>query len=46
MAGHMGARRTTTRGLSIASVDPARNFVFVYGAVPGARNSLVRIEKQ
>ena len=46
MAGHMGDKRTTTRGLSIASVDAANNHIFVYGTVPGARNSLVRIEKQ
>lgn len=46
MAGHMGDKRTTTRGLSIASVDPAKNYVFVYGSVPGARNSIVRIVKQ
>ena len=46
MAGLMGDKRITTRGLSIASVDPANNYVFVYGAVPGARNSIVRIEKQ
>lgn len=46
MAGHMGDKRITTRGLSIASIDAAKNFVFIYGSVPGARNSLVRIEKQ
>ena len=46
MAGHMGDKRITTRGLSIASVDAAKNYVFIYGSVPGARNSLVRIEKQ
>lgn len=45
MAGHMGDRKVTTRGLTITSVDPARNFVLVKGAVPGARNSIVRIEK-
>ena len=46
MAGHMGARTVTTRGLSIADVDAGSNYVLVTGAVPGARNSLVRIEKQ
>ena len=46
MAGHMGDKRTTTRGLSIASVDAANNHVFIFGSVPGARNSIVRIEKQ
>ena len=46
MAGHMGARTITTRGLSVAGVDAARNYILVNGSVPGARNSLVRIEKQ
>ncbi len=46
MAGHMGARKVTTRGMSIFSVDAAQNAVFVTGSVPGARNSIVRIEKQ
>ncbi len=46
MAGHMGARTVTTRGLSVASVDVGNDYVLVTGSVPGARNSLVRIEKQ
>ncbi len=46
MAGHMGDRRVTTRGLSVAAVDASKNYILVTGAVPGARNSLVRIEKQ
>ena len=46
MAGHMGDRRVTTRGLSVEAVDAAQNYIFVKGSVPGARNGLVRIEKQ
>lgn len=46
MAGHMGDRRVTTRGLSVEGVDPVRNYILVKGSVPGARNSVVRIEKQ
>ncbi len=46
MAGHMGDRRVTTRGLSVAGVDPVQNYILVKGSVPGARNSLVRVEKQ
>ncbi len=46
MAGHMGDRRVTVRGLSIVQVDAFRNFVFINGAVPGARHGIVRIEKQ
>ncbi len=45
MAGHMGARTVTTRGLSVAGVDAEQNYILVTGSVPGARNSLVRIEK-
>ncbi len=45
MAGHMGARRVTTRGLSILRVDPVSNYVLVKGAVPGSMNSVVRLEK-
>lgn len=46
MAGHMGDRTVTTRGLEVAGVDAGENYILVRGAVPGARNSLVRIEKQ
>lgn len=46
MAGHMGARTVTTRGLSVVGVDTVNNYILVTGSVPGARNSLVRIEKQ
>ena len=46
MAGHMGDRRVTTRGLSVEGVDPVKNYILVKGSVPGARNSVVRIEKQ
>ena len=46
MAGHMGDRTVTTSGLKVAGVDVGQNYILVKGAVPGARNSLVRIEKQ
>ena len=46
MAGHMGDRTVTTRGLEVAGVDAGENYILVKGTVPGARNSLVRIEKQ
>jgi large subunit ribosomal protein L3 len=45
MAGHMGNNKVTTRGLKIVMVDPERNIVMVRGSVPGARNTLVRIER-
>ena len=46
MAGHYGAANTTQRGLKVVLADPQRNLVLVSGAVPGHKNSIVRIEKQ
>jgi large subunit ribosomal protein L3 len=45
MAGRMGNRRVTTRGLSVVRVDKERNLLFVEGAVPGARGGLLLIRK-
>lgn len=45
MAGHMGNNRVTIRNLEIMSVDQERNLLFIKGAVPGARNSLLIIRK-
>ncbi|MBI2868266.1 MAG: 50S ribosomal protein L3 [Chloroflexi bacterium] len=45
MAGHMGAARVKVRNLEIAMVEPERNRLLVRGAVPGARNGLLLIEK-
>ncbi len=45
MAGHMGARRVTVKGLEVVQVDPERNLLLVRGAVPGARGSLVVIRR-
>ena len=41
MPGHMGAERVTVQNLEIVEVKG--NYLFVKGAVPGARNSLVTI---
>ena len=45
MAGHMGAARVTVRNLEVLLSDPERNLLFVKGAVPGARHSLLYICK-
>ncbi len=45
MAGHMGSRRVTVKGLEVVQVDPERNLLLVKGAVPGARGSLVVIRR-
>ncbi len=45
MAGHMGNRRVTTCNLAVLQSDPARNLLLVKGAVPGAANGMVLIQK-
>ena len=45
MAGHMGNARVTVRNLEVVSTDPERNLLMLKGAVPGARNSLLLIQK-
>jgi large subunit ribosomal protein L3 len=41
MAGHMGAKRVTQRGLQVVGADPERNILLVKGPVPGGRNGIV-----
>jgi len=41
MAGHMGAKKVTQRGLQVVGADPERNILLVKGPVPGARNGIV-----
>tara|TARA_B100001123_G_scaffold443234_1_gene588834 strand:+ start:399 stop:1241 length:843 start_codon:yes stop_codon:yes gene_type:complete len=43
MAGHMGAERVTTQNLEVVQIDEARNLILIKGAVPGAKNSWLRI---
>ena len=45
MAGHMGNRRVTVRHLEVIQADPERNLLLVKGAVPGAVNRILLIEK-
>jgi len=45
MAGHMGNAKCTVRNLKVVKVDVARNLLLVNGAIPGARNSILTIEK-
>lgn len=46
MAGHLGNKNITQKGLRVVLADPKRNLVLVQGAVPGPKNGIVRIEKQ
>ncbi|MDQ2935434.1 MAG: 50S ribosomal protein L3 [Chloroflexota bacterium] len=45
MAGHMGDERVTVKKLKVVRVDPDRNLILVRGAVPGARNGLLLVQK-
>ena len=45
MAGHMGNARVTVQNLEIVQADAAKNLLLVKGAVPGAINGLLLIEK-
>ena len=46
MAGHMGNRRITVKGLEIIEVDAERNLLLVKGGIPGSVNSLVQIRRK
>jgi large subunit ribosomal protein L3 len=43
MAGHMGDRRITQRGLKVAEVDVERNLLLIAGPVPGSVGGIVEV---
>lgn len=43
MAGHMGAKQVTVRNLEVLQSNAARGMLLVAGAVPGAREGLLKI---
>jgi large subunit ribosomal protein L3 len=43
--GHMGAARVTTQNLQIVEIDEARGLIYVKGAVPGSKTSLVLVRE-
>ena len=45
MAGHMGNRRITVKGVEIIYVDAERNLLLLKGGVPGATNWLLEIRR-
>lgn len=45
MAGHYGNEKITVTGLEVVEIDQDKNLLFVKGAVPGARNGFLVIEK-
>lgn len=46
MGGHMGSRTTTIKGLTIAQVHPETGELYVRGAIPGARGTVVEIMQE
>jgi len=45
MAGHMGNRRITVKGLEVIRVDTDRNLLILKGGVPGAPNGLLQFRR-
>ena len=45
MAGHMGNRRITVKGLEVVRIDPDRNLILLKGGVPGAPNGLIQFRR-
>lgn len=43
MPGRMGSDRVTVQNLSVLKIDPARDLLFVKGAVPGSNGGFVRV---
>jgi large subunit ribosomal protein L3 len=43
MAGRMGGEKITVLNLEVIEVDPTNNLIYIKGAVPGARNTLIEI---
>lgn len=45
MGGHMGNARVTVKNLEVVQVDPAKNLLLVWGAVPGHPQALVMVRR-
>jgi len=45
MAGRMGFEQVTIRNLKVVKVVPEKNIIMIKGAIPGAINSIVEINK-
>jgi len=46
MAGRMGGKRCTVSNLQIVKIDPTHNLLYIKGAIPGSKNSIVTIRRQ
>ena len=45
MAGHMGMERVTIKNLVVAGVDAEKNVLYLRGAVPGMKGTILEIQK-
>jgi len=45
MGGHMGDDRVTVKKMQVVRVDAERHLILVKGAVPGARNAVLLVQK-
>ena len=45
MAGHMGNRRVTVKGLEVIQIDLDRNLLLLKGGIPGGPNGLLEIRR-
>lgn len=43
MAGHMGVDRVTIKNLAVAGIDPEKNMIYLRGAVPGRKGTVLEI---
>lgn len=46
MAGRMGGKRVTIKGLKVVEIKPEENLLVVKGLVPGPKKSVLTIKKQ
>lgn len=46
LPGQMGNRKSTQLGLMVFGTDPEQNLLYIKGAVPGSKNSIVFIQEQ
>ena len=45
MPGHMGNAQRTVKNLKVVRIDADKNVLFIEGAVPGARGTVVKLKK-
>lgn len=45
LPGHMGDAQVTTKNLKVVKVDPENNLLYLRGAVPGGRGSVIAIRR-